>query len=372
MVSTMVDFFSMWGENYILISVLVVGISAALVAIIYQLGRILQDKKMSEWAKQEFYQVFASLVIIALVFFAITSINTILLSLIEKGEAGSSLGFKCFATGCYYEEWELTQGSLDPPKAVAKVCTQHCHMELAKSYLNSTFNVVRYYAAAQIGMAGWITLLSDTELNLGVFLKSGTLAPLSGCALIDQTFEWMIDTMFTLMGVIKGNWIMLNLVEYAIFPLFLIWGIILRILPITRKLGGLLIAMALVLYFFYPAFIILEGIMLSPQEQLMQMDIPDFPKTAPMLGTTNEQGQWKPELNTFLTVKDPNGQSYGLCPYNGWSVTRPGGIIDTTAAMTVWVALQFIILIYLVAMTITELSPIFGGDVDIAGISKLL
>jgi hypothetical protein len=379
---------SLWNE-YMLVSVLVIGISIALLSIIYQIGKMLSNKKMVDWARYEVYQSLGSMVIIAVVFLVLASINSVLLLAIEAGHEGDPyVGFKCFGSTCTYSEYTMPPGEFQAPAPTTVECSKDCHIELAKSYLNSTFNVVRYYAASQVCMAGWITLMSDSEMSFRPFkhlsligglrglrtftkyLPAFSFVPFGGCQLVDQSYEFMISSMTDLLGVLKGNWIMMNLVQYAIFPLFLVLGIILRSVSPTRKLGGLLIAIALVLYFFYPAVVILQGVLISPNEQLLQLNS-GCPAQKSILGEQTAGG-WNPITKMFLSVKDANGNNNPICPAAGFMVVGYDGIFSMTAAITVWVTVQFIITIYLVAMMIMELSPLFGGDVEVAGISRLL
>jgi len=389
----MVELFeSLWNE-YMLIATLAIGISVALLSIIYQIGKMLSNKKMVDWARYEVYQSLGSMVIIAVVFLVLSSITSVMLLAIEAGHEGDPyVGFSCSGTTspytCTFSEYTMPPGEFQAPAPTIRECTKDCHIELAKSYLNSTFNVIRYYSASQICMAGWITLMSDTELSfnplhqlsfigkLSVFnkftrhLPVTKFVPFGGCQLVDQSYEFMIAATTDLLGVLKGNWIMMNLVQYAIFPLFLVLGIILRSVSPTRKLGGLLIAIALVLYFFYPAVVIMQGVLISPNEQLLQLDS-GCPAQASILGEQTAEG-WNPVTKMFLSVKDASGNSNPICPTAGFMVVGYDGIFSQSAAITVWVTVQFIITVYLVAMMIMELSPLFGGDVEVAGISRLL
>lgn len=380
-----IEFLDVW-QNYIPLSIIVVGISVVVMAAIYQLGKALSDKKMSDWARYEVYQAFGSLIIIALVAIALQTTNTVLLLLVEQGVGG----FQCSGGECTYTAYALNsslQGRFDLPVQVTKTCTQHCHIEVAKSYLDATYDLVRHYAAAQLCMAGKLEFWAEMKVKfepmkkwklIGKVLSSRFMEltsegiPLfSGCQLADQSYEAMIAYMLTLLGVIKSNWMMLNLVEHAIFPLFLVWGIILRILSFTRKLGGLLIAIAVTLYFFYPAVVILEGVMMSPGSNMLKLEFTQCPGEGSIYGKESPDGKWQTPLNFFM-IKDAQGSTYGICPFVAWDVPKPGGVIDATAAITTWVLTQFIIMIYLVAMFVTALSPLLGGDVDIAGISRLL
>ena len=385
----MVELFeSLWNE-YMLVAALVIGISIVLLSIIYQIGKMLSNKKMVDWARYEVYQSLGSMVIIAVVFLVLSSINSVLLLAIEAGHEGDPyVGFSCSGSTCTFSEYTMPPGEFQAPAPTIRECTTGCHIELAKSYLNSTFNVIRYYAASQICMAGWITLMSDSDLSfkplaslsfigkLRIFntfarhLPMSKFVPFGGCQLVDQSYEFMITATTDLLGVLKGNWIMMNLVQYAIFPLFLVLGIVLRSVSPTRKLGGLLIAIALVLYFFYPAVIILQGVLISPNEQLLQLNS-GCPAQASILGEQTAEG-WNPVTKMFLSVKDAAGNSNPICPTAGFMVVGYDGIFSMSAAITVWVTVQFIITIYLVAMMIMELSPLFGGDVEVAGISRLL
>ena len=162
----MADLFeSLWNE-YMLVSVVAIGISIALLSIIYQIGKMLSSKKMVDWARYEVYQSLGSMVIIAVVFFVLTSINSVLLLAIEAGHEGDPyVGFSCSGSTCTFSEYTMPPGEFQAPAPTTVSCTNDCHIELAKSYLNSTFNVIRYYGASQVCMAGCITLMSDSGVS---------------------------------------------------------------------------------------------------------------------------------------------------------------------------------------------------------------
>jgi hypothetical protein len=63
-------------------------------------------------------------------------------------------------------------------------------------------------------------------------------------------FDWAIKIMM----VTKFQEIMLSFIAKALFPALFVVGAILRTFSFTRRLGGLLLAMAIALYFIYPAF----------------------------------------------------------------------------------------------------------------------
>lgn len=380
-----IEFFDIW-QNYIPLSIIAVAIAVAIIAIVYYISKIFSNKMMSDWAAYEVYQAFGSVVIIALIAISLQMINTVLLLLLEGGVDG----FNCIGDTCTYTTYQLNtsiQGQFDIPVAVTKTCNKHCHIEVAKSYLDTTYSLVSHYAAAQLCTAGWLELWAEASINFDplksvkyigklfsnklINVASLNIAVFSGCQLIDMSYESMITYLTTLLGIIKANQMMLVLVENAIFPIFLVLGVILRTFSFTRKIGGLLIAMAVALYFFYPAVVILQGTVISPDSNMVKLrfttcpgDVSIYNKIDPATGAVTTP------LNIF-TVND-GGSRYGICPWVGWDASEPGGIIDTTAAISVWIFIQFIILIYLTASFIMSLSPLFGGDIDIAGLSRLL
>jgi hypothetical protein len=105
---------------------------------------------------------------------------------------------------------------------------------------------------------------------------------------------------------------------------------------------------------------------------MFKLEFADCPGDVPVTGTTKPDGS-RQSMFSFLSETDAqtNQQSF-IGAYLGWGVAKPGGLIDSTAAVTVWILVQMLVLVYLMAMFITGLSPLFGGDVDIAGISRLL
>lgn len=398
----MVDLLNVF-QSYIPLSVIVVGLSVLILAIVYQIGRMLSNKGMTDWARYEVYQAFGSLMIIALVAFALWNMNTVLLVLMEQG------GFQCSGDSCTYTEYTFVQSLLgfDKLEPSTKTCTEHCQVEIAKSYLNMEYELITRYTAAQICKIAWLELLAEMNIDftplkmlpayskrlettlgtkvantLGKASKLTTrfgasfsisFSPFSGYQVVDESYEIMISFMMDLMGMLKANWMMLTLVEHSIFPLFLVVGIILRILSVTRKLGGLMIAMAITLYFFYPAVVILQSIAISPQSSMFKLEFVDCPGDVPLEYGKEQPDGAKQSMFSFFSETDvQTNQKSFLGAYLGWGVTKPGGLIDATAAVTTWVLVQLIILVYLIAAFIMGLSPLFGGDVDIAGISRLL
>jgi hypothetical protein len=64
------------------------------------------------------------------------------------------------------------------------------------------------------------------------------------------TFDWAMK----IMTITKFQEVMLRFIAVALFPALFVIGAILRTFTFTRRLGGLLLAMAIALYFIFPSF----------------------------------------------------------------------------------------------------------------------
>ena len=190
----------------------------------------------------------------------------------------------------------------------------------------------------------------------------------------------------------------------------MVGGIILRSISFLRGIGGLLIAIALGLFFVYPMMIILTTLVISPDadnfptlfsdytrftstteaEDTRFIDSPsdasrniivrtfDVPFSESLLRNTDTVVEYysgnDPNLRSILRIKtyEVNGKTYDMISYYLFNIVQPGGFVDNTAFLTVWIVIQSILVIYSTVIFIKTTSPFFGGDVDIGLFARLL
>jgi hypothetical protein len=252
-----------------------------------------------------------------------------------------------------------------------------------------------------------------------------------------------------IMMLTKFQEVLLRYIAIALFPALFVIGAILRTFTFTRRLGGLLLAMAIGLYFIFPAFYAFGAlVMLDLKSQayndwmtndkanpasLTGQRIPDPPiantmyinDTIPVLGgpsvTTTQlhqdlsdysaQGE-SPTGDAFTsqmeTGKDQNGNP--LMPLSGTDLSashtvtdqdmqkafntvsefkdtmskegkydhfltnawKANGPVDALARITFWSLFFGLFSIIGTIGAIRSLSITFGGDIEIAGLTRLI
>jgi len=377
------------------VAAVVVAVSVAIISLIYLIGKALGSDEMSGWARDELYQAFASAAIIGLVVVVLTTVNSVIYSLLGAAQ------FDCSQNGCYYQQVSFYQnidaGTYNNVNRTMVSCGQDtpCQIAIAKSRLNTLFDLVRYWTASNVVNYGIVSLFSSFSIG---WKSIASLTPFGVADYLKESYNIMFETTTVILTLLKSQTILLSITEKALFGLFLVGGIALRSIKIMRKTGGLLIAIALGLYFFYPMMIILSSLVISPDPTTMpivfndfshftqptaqgaefnpNMGLPGSPTTVEGGGNTVSSGQTITPSPVYTQIimsdtkvgdKTFKGISYYLA-----GVIQPNGFIDGVAFLSVWILALSLITIYSVITFIKELSPYFGGDADIAGLARLV
>lgn len=211
----------------------------------------------------------------------------------------------------------------------------------------------------------------------------------------------MMPFLFAWIASFIAQGFMLALVSNALFPVLLVLGIILRTFFFTRKLGGLLLAIALCIYTIYPMMYILfaQQIIISPNSLWFDKwsaltckcdnvgsasDV--FSDTLKMYASTYIGTVGAPALYPFTGWTDANCP-VRFCWVDVFSMIFVGITPSMLAlsqldwlfivaevigrAMVSAVFVPLLITIITVA-SIKGLSPLLGGDVEIAGLTHLI
>jgi hypothetical protein len=379
---------------------LVVFISLLVTALVYLIGKMLGNEAMSGWARGEIYQAFASAAIIGLVVSVLVIFNSFVLVLLGDAQ------FNCNQSICAYEELRFSAnaatGTFDNIERTWVNCGEDspCQISIAKSRLNTMYDLVRYWTAGKVEKYGLVSILSSLEIGYKKIFK---VTPFAVGEYLKETYNIMFEFTTTMLLLIKSQVILLSIIEKSLFGLFLVGGIALRSIGVMRKLGGLLIAIALGTYFFYPMIVILATLVVSPTAGQMPLVFDDFsyftatpvqPAAAsspydvdigisgsattvsgmsPVQPAEGTVAQPNPAYSSLLTSDVKIGdKSYSPIVYYMFNVIEPNGFIDNVAFLSVWVLAITVIVIYSTVTFIKELSPYFGGDTDIAGLAKLI
>ncbi|NYZ74009.1 hypothetical protein H0O00_02615 [Candidatus Micrarchaeota archaeon] len=263
----------MWG-SWVGFAGIALGISTVLVAIVYMLSEFLMNDRMKGWAKLELAEIFYSALIISM---AITT-----LPLIDAVVQGALLGTGTTGTGTagcaggVTTTWIATTdyGHYTPSKTYEclDICgapiaaspnsvyngIESCHMRLGIWYMRELFDETKNLAFDTYLSYIWTSMWSEFTINIEfVFEKAGffTFTPWKGFFTMgNKVKEMCFDWAMKLMMLLKFQEVTLSFIAKAVFPAFFVIGAILRTFTMTRRLGGLLLAIAIALYFVFPAF----------------------------------------------------------------------------------------------------------------------
>ena len=384
---------------------LVLAISLAFISLFYMIARALDNDDLKKWAQNEIYQVFASAFLLGSAVLMIAIANNIMYGVIS--EINPALNLSCGEDFCTFDKIEfqsygiITESPEDMKSGLSTVSVScggenlPCHIVIAITQLDHTYDVIRYYLANKVVSAGWVNLLAGTSVGYGAF-RAQPLAVLSN---INQVYSSFIQFGFNMLILIKANSLFLSFVMNALFPAFIIAGLVLRSISLFRGVGGLLFSIAVGTYFVYPILIIFSMTLISPDpsafvsafsdnSQFITADSSQLSSPPPEgsgtvivsegidqsnVGWYNKLAVFSKDLTTkYLWVKTPEGNTVDFISYTMFRTIMPGGFLDNLSFLSVWIFVPFILSLYGLISFIKEFSQFVGGDMDLAGFSKLI
>ncbi len=253
------------------ISLLILLVMALIAALIYMIGYSAKVNKLVNFSKQEFGEIFV----------------TVLVVLIFVGS---------FATA----------SSFTAPKILSAAGAYNYNVFFNDCSILTTpaVQIFSYYidlAVAQDIQA----LISSLKISIMPYNFGVTFSPFAGLSTANAPISMLLSALGGLAGLLIAVSIILG-VFYAIMPLFLFAGIILRTLPWTRAAGGAFLGMFIAFYMVFP---ILLHFMLAAASASA---IPNVPPGTPLssfssdiLGNASNFGVIFAIMSSFLSVFDP-------------------------------------------------------------------
>jgi len=193
-------------------------ISFFIVSLAYMLAEVVRMPVLNAWAKSEYYETLISAFLLMSVFFFVM--------LGENLAKGFTMGASPIEFGMAYLE-------------NVKVLIE---LELYPMLLLLDI-VVGNFATWNFSFPAELSLLA---------VIVGT-SPMAGLGLVSGALIFMLDTLGIFISVTMAQMEFLHFVEKFALGMFLPLGILLRTFPLTRKTGSTLIALAITIYFVYPA-----------------------------------------------------------------------------------------------------------------------
>ncbi|MBD3398447.1 hypothetical protein GF412_04450 [Candidatus Micrarchaeota archaeon] len=420
----MLDVVSNLWQQWEMIAVLAISLAIVFAALVYMLGQFLNNDKMIAFAKLELVEAFYSAALIVVVLLVLATATEAAASLIKGVYPDPGLGAQiCGPTfDPYFNDFE----NQFP-----------CHMRMARYYLDTLYSEGKLFNYELLSIHMWYSFFQ----NIGVSADfhehtSGSVnySPLgSAFSLPSSIYSYMFEFGMKSMVIVRFQQFFLNFINYSLYPVLVMLGLILRTFPFSRRLGGQLMAIGISLFFIFPMFYVLGAIIFKnvamqspyydssqpdpskrmpevitsldfdPEEfygkvgfveedsivsgEVPGQDMPDdnekylteelYPETVNYCQQTSDFGEadaadllsdW---FDMFLYSIDFTGQ---IVDDDGYidSLIGPGGVIDATARFVFFSMFFGLLSVFSTVGAIRSLSPIFGGDIELAGLTHLI
>lgn len=367
------------------ITAIVILISLFVVSLAFMVGRGLGMRDIEMFAKEELYQCIASALILGVfISFAALLENTsqslagdILVAGTQGTTFGTPITMRWEYTGDGSIRWRTTSaltrercGANDP------FPDKKCHFYLARAFLGSAFEKLSGQAREVAKLYGLSILFDTTSVSLGlnifgpVFGLGFGMPIFGGNSLLYETLETIFSVMTKMMLLLKFQEISLMYIERGIFPGLMIAGLVFRSIWFMRKLGGLLLALAIGLYTILPFMYVLSwytmdaaqarydvSALVTALENKQSATQAVMEERGPRVGVTTF---FHNEYGVFFTHYRSDGsvEYYGMLDLAG----RYALIAMATPIIALFVLLGFV----------RELSGFLGGDIEIAGLTRIL
>lgn len=407
-------------KNWEPIAAMAIILSSSLVALAYMIASFIGDEKLKVWSKSEAMQVFYSILILGLIISLYLFVNSVIFAASESvdaqhicaGVSGPS-GAGQVVSGAFYYAAPVSENGVE--------LAIPCHIALAETFLEDIFNNAKDMNSGILGTSTWYNTWSSASLTFEEIAPprpSVTVVPLAGLSMVAESLTTAFEMTVRLMAIVRLQQLFIAIAHESIFPLFLVSGIILRTFFFTRKLGGLLIAIAISVYTILPGTYIIGGYILTQASggslSLIQLNYDKLPypsfnpsnpsdlatNPATISGTSANLCQSTQDVQTarqggaWAWTKQKAGSAWtwvtsklkGIMSlfggqmitqtYNGFKnnpwLLGDDGVIDNVAKLAIFTTLIPFIAIMATLAGIKVMSPMFGGDVDIPGLSRLI
>ena len=385
------------------ISALLIIIHFGFVALSYMASKIFSNSSLDGFSKHELQQAIFSAFILGSIFAGILVVNNLFcVSLLDV---------------------ELASACNVPESFSFSEFNGNTHLNVARAKLGMFYNDVRVLAKGALRAYDWMDFISDLKGSSGLYESTVVYMAHTGVHAI--IYSECFDILSNVLIFIKFQELFLFMNAVYFFPPFLYFGLILRILPFTRKLGGLLLGICLSLFFVLPYLYIAGWIIIDAapgfgtkyiidtssivftffsfnvvgedntqtpidvgdfaKEQLMK-DLEDNPTTPPVrdssvygyqelvdengnlkenveVGIGSEQIQYEDSKNLYGDSKDYLTKQ---------SERKNNSFVEIVARVVLSVIFVTVFALVGTISAIKEISAFFGGDVEIAGLTRLI
>ncbi|MEM3364365.1 MAG: hypothetical protein QXS93_02535 [Candidatus Micrarchaeia archaeon] len=379
------------------VAILVVVIHLLFVALIFMAGKIFSNENLIGFSKHEFGQAMFSLIIVGSLLTVIPLVNLIFCTALVD------VGF-------------ITDGSCSPQNLFITA-----HLKVARDHLAEAYNNIRVLAKGTLRAFDWAATCAGMSASGGLLQLSSMKYNSIHAFVYGESFTMLYRVLLFLK--FQELFMIINAIYF--FPFLFNIGLVLRILPFTRKVGGLLMGITLGLFFVLPYMYIFSQTVVESAEHFSTKFVLDtskymffcitfsdlvdpsgsstsFDEIIEQKRAENARAGGDPSKNIAgqaaaeLLAKINNNPQIGF----GYSIGRNGNIpnpqdnrafgtgkdyydpsnpqnhkyslVEAIARAILMATFTSIFAIAGTISAIREISILFGGDVEIAGLTKII
>ena len=338
-----------------------------LVGIVHLFSRVLKNQKLGDWAKDEFIQAMISAAIVGSLYVLMAPQSGVIIqafdSLIPTSTqvpvwnsvaVSGELPLLASSGGIVYEPIDSSYAACGDMTS-----TPLCY---AYDYLALLQQSITGLSMDLLAFTSMVGILASLSVNLMVV----DFAPLSGLTSVVAICNSVMQSLMFL-GVVAGvEMALLVFIGATALKVFLPIGVVLRCFFATRRIGGLLMAVAIGLYIVFPLTIALNAIAMNsgPDAQLSQ-DSSNF------LALEGQVNHVSPFSSGNVSSSDQlvgfaTSAAAGLGPVLAGVRSVPVLSTDVLSAMVIQLVFLPVLSVMITALAIKELAGLFGSEVNLS------
>ncbi|MFH1221947.1 MAG: hypothetical protein V1492_02580 [Candidatus Micrarchaeota archaeon] len=324
-----------------------------LVGIVYLIGRVFHNRKLEDWSKSEFLQVFVSAAIVGGLVVMLTPGSGLIVQAF-KSLVPSSLFIMIFS-GAVVIPYPV---SMTDPLCGTMTDTVLC---FAFSYLTA----LEMQIGSLMSVLFLVNFVLDILSKLSIDIIIVQVAPLSGLGSVVQVFNSILQSLLFL-GIITGvEMAFLHFINATALTIFLPIGVVLRCFFATRRVGGALMALGIGLYIVFPLTIALNAISIQSMQQSDMAPFVQFVEkveslnpastfTAP--GDLLSPEKWAGFIGTFASIPSDLINLIGQLPVI---------LFSFVSSLVVQIVFLPVLSIIITVIAIKELAALFGSELNL-------
>lgn len=349
--------------DWIAISYMVLIIVASLLGIAFMISRVFAMPQLEAWTKEEFVNLIISVAILALF--------TTFIGVIENISNSLALDILYSSTqsnqSLSYWQYKPSEGRWNIIETSSPSCQYPCHIYIARGFLGSLYekygeslkSITEYY---------FISVFEQTKnVGTGFDLTAGDWK-------FELSFGYPLHADLTIynniLSIVVGEYLKvitaLKMQEIALVYLtslagmFFIIGLISRSVWFLRKFGGLLLAAGIGLYIIFPMIYVLGWYTIDRSVVSYVIEIPDLDPVR--------------NIGSGITGGLPGIGSMSILftKFNDQGVPISIGMLDALGRSYLPIIVLPILAVFTTIGFIRHFSPMIGGDVEIAGLTRII